>query len=87
MNFFTTLGLAFTSLTERPSRTILTSLGIIIGVAAVFAMLAIGEAVRQQVLEQANSTSTRTISARHAVPASLQRGTWQTFACLTERRS
>jgi len=63
MNFFTTLGLAFTSLTERPSRTILTSLGIIIGVAAVFAMLAIGEAVRQQVLEQANSTSTRTISA------------------------
>ena len=42
MNFFTTLGLAFTSLTERPSRTILTSLGIIIGVAAVFAMLAIG---------------------------------------------
>ncbi len=60
--FFSTLALAFTSLIERPLRTLLTSLGIIIGVAAVFAMLAIGEGSRRAVLEQLNSASTRTVS-------------------------
>ena len=60
--FFATLALAFTSLVERPLRSLLTSLGIIIGVAAVFAMLAIGEGSRRAVLEQLNSASTRTVN-------------------------
>jgi putative ABC transport system permease protein len=62
MRLSTTFGLAMSSMLERPTRTLLTSLGIIIGVASVFAMLAIGEATRREVLEQANSISTRTIS-------------------------
>ena len=58
----TTLTLASGSLLERPFRTLLTMLGIIIGVAAVFAMLSIGEGSRQKVLENIDSVEARTIS-------------------------
>ena len=58
----TTFKLAFGSLIERPFRTVLTMLGIVIGVAAVFAMLSIGEGTRQKILENIDSVEARTIS-------------------------
>lgn len=58
----TTFGLAISSLVEHPMRSLLTSLGVIIGVGAVFAMLAIGEGTTRQLMEQANSVSTRTMT-------------------------
>jgi putative ABC transport system permease protein len=61
MSFFSTLGLAAGSIVERPLRSLLTSLGIIIGVAAVYAMLALGEGAKKQVEESLNSIATRSI--------------------------
>ncbi|MEL7113694.1 MAG: ABC transporter permease [Pseudomonadota bacterium] len=58
----TTINLATGSLLERPFRTVLTMLGIVIGVAAVFAMLSIGEGSRQKILENIDSPEARTIS-------------------------
>ena len=60
--FLTTVGLAFSSLIEHPMRSFLTSLGVVIGVGSVFAVLAIGEGSSRQLMEQANSVSTRTMS-------------------------
>lgn len=50
------------SLLERPFRTLLTMLGIIIGVAAVFAMLSIGEGTQKKILESIDSVEARTIT-------------------------
>jgi len=61
MNIFSTLSLAFGSIIERPLRSILTSFGIIIGVASVYAMLALGEGAKAQVEAALNSTSSRTM--------------------------
>lgn len=61
MMIFASLALAASSIIERPLRSLLTSLGIIIGVAAVYAMLALGEGAKKQVEESLNSISTRTI--------------------------
>jgi len=61
MMIFASLGLAANSIIERPLRSFLTSLGIIIGVAAVYAMLALGEGAKKQVEESLNSISTRTM--------------------------
>lgn len=61
MSPLSTLGLAASSIIERPLRSILTSLGIVIGVAAVYAMLALGEGAKKQVEESLNSISTRTM--------------------------
>lgn len=58
----TTLGLAMASLLERPLRTLLTMLGIIIGVAAVFTMLSIGEGTQKKILENIDSVQARTIT-------------------------
>lgn len=58
----TTLTLATGSLLERPFRTVLTMLGIVIGVAAVYAMLSIGEGTRQKILENVDSVEARTIT-------------------------
>lgn len=57
-----TLGLAFSSLIERPLRTFLTMLGIIIGVAAVYAMLSIGEGAQKKILENLDSVEARSMS-------------------------
>lgn len=62
MNPLMTLGLAFSSIIERPLRSFLTSLGIIIGVAAVYAMLALGDGAKKKVEESLNSVSARTIN-------------------------
>lgn len=61
MSAFSTLGLAASSIIERPLRSLLTSLGIVIGVAAVYAMLALGEGAKKQIEENLNSISTRTM--------------------------
>ncbi len=46
------LRMALDSLFQRPLRSLLTSLGIIFGVGAVIAMMAIGQGAQQQILEQ-----------------------------------
>ncbi len=61
MNIISTVGLAFSSIIEHPLRSALTSLGIIIGVASVYAMLAFGDAAKAQVEESLNSISSRTM--------------------------
>ncbi|GLQ22450.1 multidrug ABC transporter substrate-binding protein [Algimonas ampicilliniresistens] len=53
---------AFGSLAERPMRTLLTMLGIIIGVAAVYTMLAIGEGTQKKILESLDGTQARSIT-------------------------
>ncbi len=58
----TTLSLALGSLMERPLRTALTMLGIIIGVASVYVVLSIGEGTRQKILEDIDSVQGRSIS-------------------------
>ncbi len=60
----TLLRLAFSSLMERKLRSLLTMLGIIIGVASVFAMLAIGNGAKKSILENFDELSTRTVSLR-----------------------
>lgn len=49
---------AFTALAANPFRTALTLLGIVIGTAAVVAMMAIGEGTRQEVMARAAATGT-----------------------------
>lgn len=61
MSALSTIGLALGSIIERPLRSLLTSLGIIIGVASVYAMLALGEGAKQKVEESLNSISTRSM--------------------------
>jgi len=77
----TTLKLAMGSLLERPFRTVLTMLGIVIGVAAVFAMLSIGEGSRQKILENIDSVEARTISIfpNWANGRASQRRAWRPF--------
>lgn len=59
---FSTLRLAISSLVEHPLRTLLTALGVMLGVAAVYFMLAIGEGSKQDILEQLDSISARSMS-------------------------
>ena len=58
------LGMAFSSLRLNWFRTLLTLLGIIIGVAAVVTMMAIGEGGKQDVLKRIESIGTNLISIR-----------------------
>ena len=57
----TLLRLALGSLMERKVRSLLTMLGIIIGVASVFAMLAIGNGSKQSILDNFDDLGTRTV--------------------------
>ena len=59
---------AWRSLRVNLFRTILTLLGIIIGVAAVVAMLAVGEGSRQQVLDQISAMGTNLMTIRPGAP-------------------
>ncbi len=56
------LPLAVQSLLENPFRALLTMLGIVIGVAAVFSMLSIGEGAREKILQQLDSVEARSIT-------------------------
>jgi putative ABC transport system permease protein len=59
---FSILRDAISSLIEHPLRTALTSLGVMLGVAAVYFMLAIGEGSKRDILEQLDSISARSMS-------------------------
>lgn len=61
MKIFETIALAFSAFFDHPLRSFLTSIGIIIGVATVYAMLAIGEGTKREVEKSLNSISTRTM--------------------------
>jgi len=63
---------AFKSLKMNLFRTILTLLGIVIGVASVIAMLAIGDGAKKEVLERMGSMGTNLLVVRPGVPG--QRG-------------
>lgn len=58
--------MAFRSLTSNIFRTILTLLGIVIGVASVVAMLAIGEGARQQIVDQISAVGTNMLTLQPA---------------------
>lgn len=58
----TPIGAAFGSLAEHPIRAILTMLGIIIGVAAVFVSLSLAAASEEKIRENLDSVSARTMS-------------------------
>ena len=80
----TMLTLAVGSLLERPMRTVLTMLGVIIGVAAVYTTLSIGEGTRQRVQESLDSVAGRTITVypNWGGGRASRRGAWKPF---TER--
>ncbi len=61
MSILSILKIAMKSLTRNKTRTFLTMLGVIIGVAAVITMLAIGEGAKKIVDEQINSMGTNVI--------------------------
>jgi len=61
MSVFGIIRIALKSLTRNKTRTFLTMLGIIIGVAAVITMLAIGQGAKRIVEEQVNSMGTNVI--------------------------
>jgi putative ABC transport system permease protein len=81
MSFLDILKVAFKSLLKNKTRTILTMLGIIIGVAAVIAMLALGEGAKRIVEERVASMGTNLIIVRsnarqtHGVVAEAGTGT------------
>jgi putative ABC transport system permease protein len=65
MNIFRTLAVAFSALLRNATRSLLTMLGVIIGVGAVIAMVSIGEGAKAQVAEgfKAMGTSTLIVTA------------------------
>ena len=71
MNPFLTLRVAWLALLRNKLRTLLTMLGIIIGVAAVIAMLSIGNGAQLAVEARIASMGTNTI---HVFPGSSRRG-------------
>ena len=64
MNIFDIFKVAFKSLLKNKTRTLLTMLGIIIGVGAVITMLAIGEGAKRIVEDQIQSMGTNVITVR-----------------------
>ena len=64
MSIFEIIRVAFKSLLKNKTRTLLTMLGIIIGVAAVITMLAIGQGAKKVVDDQISSMGTNVITVR-----------------------
>ncbi|WP_313470275.1 ABC transporter permease, partial [Carnobacterium sp.] len=58
----------FLSLKAHKFRVFLTMLGIIIGIASVVTIAALGEGIRQQTVELANSTNTNVIQINYTMP-------------------
>jgi len=76
--FFETLRLAVTNLRLHKLRSLLTSLGIIIGVGAVIAMLAIGEGAKRKTLKQVEQLGATNVILRSVVPPESNRSTMRT---------
>jgi putative ABC transport system permease protein len=68
MHLRETLDLSITGLTSHKLRTFLTMLGIIFGVAAVIAMLSIGEGAKQEALDQISQMGIHNIIVQHWDP-------------------
>src|ERR1700759_2848208 len=64
MNFFNLIRIAFKALQRNKLRAFLTMLGIIIGVAAVIAMVAIGQGSKQSIQDQLSSMGSNMITIR-----------------------
>lgn len=71
MNYLNTLKISFNALKRNKIRTFLTMLGMIIGVASVIAMLAIGQGSKQSIQDEMSGMGTNLI---FAVPGSEMRG-------------
>ena len=71
MNISNLLKLAIYALKRNKMRALLTMLGIIIGVASVIAMLAIGQGSKKSITDQISSMGTNLVSVQ---PSSQQRG-------------
>ena len=65
MDLRETFALSFVGLTSHKLRTLLTMLGVIFGVAAVIAMLSIGEGAKQESLEQISQMGIHNIIVQH----------------------
>ena len=87
--FSESLRMALRALRANIFRTVLTLLGIVIGVGSVVAMLAIGEGAKQQVLAQIGSMGTNLVAraARHAGSARRWAATSPRWCRPTPRRS
>ncbi|MEP1229978.1 MAG: ABC transporter permease [Litorimonas sp.] len=80
---FTVVRLAISSLIEHPLRTALTALGVMLGVAAVYFMLAIGEGSKKDILEQLDSIQARSMSVypdRQRNGRSSAQSVWRPFS-------
>lgn len=71
MNFLSLIKIALSALQRNKTRTFLTMLGIIIGVASVIAMLAIGEGSKKSIQDQVSSMGSNLVIV---MPASQMRG-------------
>jgi putative ABC transport system permease protein len=69
-----TFGLSISGLTSHKLRTFLTMLGIIFGVAAVIAMLSIGEGAKQEALDQISQMGIHNIIVQHWDPEEEEEG-------------
>ncbi len=65
MNLHETFALSIGGLTSHKLRTLLTMLGIIFGVAAVIAMLSIGEGAKQEALQQIRQMGIHNVIVQH----------------------
>ena len=73
MNFLQTARLALRSLGLHKFRAFLTSLGVIIGVAAVIAMMSISEGARRETLEQIRILGVNNVRIRSVKPVAVDR--------------
>lgn len=80
MNWDAALHLALTALWRNKTRAMLTTLGVIIGVASVIAMVAIGSGAQKRIAEQLSSMGTNTLVIQ---PGSVTRGGVRTGAGTT----
>lgn len=69
MNIFDAISTGFTELVSHKMRSMLTMLGVIFGVAAVIAMVSIGEGAKQEALQQIKEMGTDVIYIKRAVIA------------------
>ena len=68
MTFWETLAVAWEGLTLNKFRSFLTALGVIIGVAAVIIMLAVGDGSKKNVMEQISALGTNILNVRPGAP-------------------
>ncbi|MGD8941531.1 MAG: ABC transporter permease, partial [Gammaproteobacteria bacterium] len=80
MNWIAALQLALKALWRNKTRAMLTALGVIIGVASVIAMVAIGSGAQKRIADQLESMGTNTLVVR---PGSVTRGGVRTGAGTT----